>query len=164
MKTIPELNEIQPDMTLVVAWIEALESGKYPQAHRYLHTRSGYCCLGVLCDVARIQKKVDGDWLWDDERHYANFRYEGRYGTTTRESSVLPPEIMSLVGLATVEGAISTNEADGDVYWMYDGDAVIDRVHTLTYANDGEEWTFLEIAAAARRAYGLPPREDSVNG
>lgn len=33
-------------------WIEALESGMYPQAPYALESESGYCCLGVLCDVA----------------------------------------------------------------------------------------------------------------
>lgn len=33
-------------------WIDALRSGEYPQARGALKTVSGYCCLGVLCDLA----------------------------------------------------------------------------------------------------------------
>lgn len=34
-------------------WVEALESGNYPQALGMLNNSvGGFCCLGVLCDVA----------------------------------------------------------------------------------------------------------------
>ena len=33
-------------------WIEALESGKYPKTQGMLRNDDGYCCLGVVCDVA----------------------------------------------------------------------------------------------------------------
>lgn len=32
-------------------WVEALRSGKYTQSRSRLRSDSGYCCLGVLCDV-----------------------------------------------------------------------------------------------------------------
>jgi hypothetical protein len=33
-------------------WVKALRSGKYSQAKGQLKTTEGYCCLGVLCDLA----------------------------------------------------------------------------------------------------------------
>jgi hypothetical protein len=34
-------------------WLTALRSGEYTQAQEYLRTADdGYCCLGVLCDLA----------------------------------------------------------------------------------------------------------------
>lgn len=33
-------------------WTAALRSGEYQQAKGYLRTDDGYCCLGVLCDIA----------------------------------------------------------------------------------------------------------------
>lgn len=36
-------------------WTKALRSGKYKQAKRRLKTKSGYCCLGVLCDVSAFK-------------------------------------------------------------------------------------------------------------
>lgn len=33
-------------------WTAALRSGDYPQAKNNLRTEEGYCCLGVLCDLA----------------------------------------------------------------------------------------------------------------
>ena len=32
-------------------WLDALRSGKYPQSQYALKRLSGYCCLGVACDV-----------------------------------------------------------------------------------------------------------------
>jgi hypothetical protein len=40
-------------------WIAALRSGKYPQTSQFLRTSKGYCCLGVLCDVAGEQQYTD---------------------------------------------------------------------------------------------------------
>lgn len=34
-------------------WLAALRSGKYEQGKYYLLQNRKYCCLGVLCDVAR---------------------------------------------------------------------------------------------------------------
>lgn len=42
-----------------IAWIDALLSGDYPQTKYLLHTPDGYCCLGVLCDLA-VQAGVIG--------------------------------------------------------------------------------------------------------
>ena len=42
-------------MNLRQQWIEALESGKYPQGRFFLKNRGLYCCLGVLCEVAGLK-------------------------------------------------------------------------------------------------------------
>lgn len=44
---------------LQIAWLEALESGKYEQGHHYLKRDDRFCCLGVLCDLAGSSH---GDW------------------------------------------------------------------------------------------------------
>jgi hypothetical protein len=33
-------------------WTAALRSGEYPQGTNYLRSEDGFCCLGVLCDLA----------------------------------------------------------------------------------------------------------------
>ena len=43
-------------------WLDALRSGKYPQTIYQLKSDYGYCCLGVLCDLAR----ADGGPGWSD--------------------------------------------------------------------------------------------------
>ena len=41
-------------------WVEALRSGKYKQAKKALRVGDGFCCLGVLCDLA--QQAGVGKW------------------------------------------------------------------------------------------------------
>jgi hypothetical protein len=33
-------------------WVAALRSGEYQQGRNFLRTDEGFCCLGVLCDLA----------------------------------------------------------------------------------------------------------------
>lgn len=54
-------------------WIEALRSGKYKQGTGQYCTKSRfgdehrYCCLGVLAEIAGVEKKcVDGVYLWEN--------------------------------------------------------------------------------------------------
>src|SRR5690349_4293104 len=48
-------------------WLNALRSGEYTQTTGRLHDSQtgGYCCLGVLCDLAErkglVERWVDGD-------------------------------------------------------------------------------------------------------
>jgi hypothetical protein len=46
-------------------WVKALRSEKYKQWQGQLRDVKGYCCLGVLCDIA--PKKV-GRWCADDDK------------------------------------------------------------------------------------------------
>lgn len=56
-------------------WIAALRSGKYHQAHGTLRDNNGgYCCLGVLCNVAGLEEiEHYGD---DDEVIDVEFVYQ----------------------------------------------------------------------------------------
>jgi hypothetical protein len=45
-------------------WIDALLSGEYKQGRGALKYKNGYCCYGVLCDVAikdglKVEVKTD---------------------------------------------------------------------------------------------------------
>lgn len=40
-------------------WIEALRSGEYRQVTGVLHSDGAYCCLGVLCKVAKKRTPSD---------------------------------------------------------------------------------------------------------
>jgi len=52
------------DAEFKAKWVAALRSGEYAQVREYLHlTRpenSGFCCIGVACDVAGIPGYDDG--------------------------------------------------------------------------------------------------------
>jgi len=36
-------------------WVAALRSGKYIQTKNYLKFNDGYCCLGVLCEISKLE-------------------------------------------------------------------------------------------------------------
>lgn len=48
------------DAKLKADWVAALRSGKFKQAHIVLRASGAYCCLGVLCRVAKIPIARDG--------------------------------------------------------------------------------------------------------
>ena len=72
-------------------WVEALRSGKYRQTTGVLRDRDGFCCLGVLCDIAE-----KGKWEQDDGEWY----HQGY-------TDVLPKPVQQLVGLRNQTGRIS---------------------------------------------------------
>lgn len=56
-------------------WVAALRSGEYKQVVGSLKTNDGYCCLGVLCEVANIEQpgpRLDGRYLFYDSKNMAN--------------------------------------------------------------------------------------------
>lgn len=46
-------------------WTKALRSGKYKQCRKHLHVieggGTGYCCLGVYCDVMGVEFRESSD-------------------------------------------------------------------------------------------------------
>ena len=66
-------------------WIDALRSGNYQQTQYCLKTDKGFCCLGVLCDLAR----QDGGPAW-------NVLYSAKDGQ-------LPNPILRFMGLRDFE-------------------------------------------------------------
>ena len=56
--TAEVLTKMKP--SLKSEWSEALRSGKYSQAHEALCDGEGYCCLGVLLDIA-----APDEWVAD---------------------------------------------------------------------------------------------------
>ncbi|MDE3022805.1 MAG: hypothetical protein KGI54_13265, partial [Pseudomonadota bacterium] len=54
------------------AWVAALLSGKYEQIRGALRRGSGFCCLGVLCDISET-----GVWKPDVEDSFFNYEVNG---------------------------------------------------------------------------------------
>ena len=67
--------EIQP-------WLDALRSGKYKQTRNYLKTIKGYCCLGVLCAIEKM------NWSLNNNNGYTYFISDGE-----NASSLLPTSL-----------------------------------------------------------------------
>lgn len=114
----------------------ALRSGKYPQATNSLRTTAGYCCLGVLTEVAidnGAQVVVDqGNSVW---------YYDGG-------SSDLCPTVRDWYGFDRSDPLLSFFEDDHE--------------NSCISANDALHKTFPEIADALDATYGTEEGQDNA--
>jgi len=59
-----------------LAWVEALESGKYDQATHGLGCSQGFCCLGVACEINNLERREDSS---GDYRYFHGDMSNGAY-------------------------------------------------------------------------------------
>ena len=57
-------------------WLSALRSGHYKQTQGLLHDGSGFCCLGVLCDLYGKEHNVEWKLAEDDYSNNYEFQEE----------------------------------------------------------------------------------------
>ena len=67
-------------------WVDALRSGNYGQDKEHLRTTDGFCCLGVLCDLA-VAEGLDIK-VQEPEVGSERGEYEYDYNTTYLPISV----------------------------------------------------------------------------
>lgn len=80
-------------------WIEALRSGEYEQGQEYLNSEKGFCCLGVLCDIA-IKEGVIPDWREKPEpQAYGQGHELIAVKWVLGSASLLPREVHDWAGL-----------------------------------------------------------------
>ena len=70
-------------------WCAALRSGDYPQGKQQLRAPGGYCCLGVLSELA-VKAEALGPPVYDAEHEW--WTYNGR-------NNYLPEAVMEWSGL-----------------------------------------------------------------
>ena len=56
-------------------WIDALRSGKYEQGSEKLRSVSGYCCLGVLCDLYAQEHDTQWEFRGNEETNLQPMDY-----------------------------------------------------------------------------------------
>lgn len=57
-------------------WVNALRSERYEQGKNYLRIDNKFCCLGVLCDIYRLETENDN---WELVNNY-NYEFLGCSG------------------------------------------------------------------------------------
>ena len=103
---------------IMAEWVRRLRSGDYAQTERVLRNPIGFCCLGVLCEVA-----VDaGVIMAATQQANGDYSYGG-------EERCLPRAVRIWTGLDAVA---SFNDRSNQ--------------QTLTYQNDHDKKSFSEIA------------------
>ena len=102
-------------------WLTALRSGKYSQAKRSLKTKDGYCCLGVLCDIA-------GEGKW--RRHQTpDLLVEYFYdGYETSMESLLPSQLMDDLELGDDDAETLWTMNDGGATFLQVADYIEDNL------------------------------------
>lgn len=95
-------------------WIQALQSGEYPQTTGHLHTKNGYCCLGVLCD---IYEKQTGQGEWDGRQNSIVYSFKLPSAKLPSAAGVhFPPnEVLNWVESpqSVIEGLAGINDKGG---------------------------------------------------
>lgn len=144
-----------PNTDVIEKWVTALESGEYAQTEGRLHRAvphkgpymdekpAGFCCLGVLCDLAVKAGVIPEPTLLQD--HNGDETYA--YGTHVDEASSFPPP-------AVVEWA-GLNSNNPVLDWMYTdaaGRVTVDQVEA-SQLNDSNGLDFTDIAAAVQRTF-----------
>lgn len=125
--------------------IEALRSGDYQQARGALYKNGGYCCLGVLCDVAirhGLDIRVEDKETTECTKPFVHEKiavkaYDG-------ETCYLPAKVAEWYGLEwdsysnAAVPALKTNEGFED---------------SATALNDARKYTFGQIADAFENTF-----------
>lgn len=117
--------ETYMNKTWAMKWAKALESGRYKQGRQRLKDADNrYCCLGVLCRIARAPERAPG--IFDDEEYH------------------LPDSVVAKVGMSSNDGRFLNR-----VFVPQEGTLVL----SLTNANDAHGYTFEEIAGIIRKRW-----------
>ena len=126
-------------------WIDALTSGEYEQGYGFLKVRGRdeasftYCCLGVLCDLAKQAGIVEERAVQPYGGHGSinGYHAPGEMDDYSAYTSELPAEVMEWAGIDTAVGWFSEN-----------GTAKIEGHMSLVGMNDSRDWDFVDIARA----------------
>lgn len=129
MSATAELVPLEMNPAIRDRWTAALRSGEYGQARHALYDGEGYCCLGVLCELARLadvnvpleyeecedeDEEVSGEWRYDGHMEY------------------LPELVKEWAGLKDCNPLVRTGSGRP----------------ALARLNDQLEWSFAQIADA----------------
>lgn len=136
-----------------IRWVNALESGDYPQVTGRLANDLGFCCLGVLCEIAVqdqvVIKRPDRDSGY-------GVTYVGKNSLSDEESAVLPVAVQDWAGLAgpneTVEipaHLVPERVRNQEIIFNEDGSFN----SSLADLNDTYRFTFREIAAVVKEVF-----------
>jgi hypothetical protein len=97
-------------------WIDALRSGEYVQGKEKLRSVSGYCCLGVLCDIYAEETNTEWKFRGNEETNLQpkDYWYFGD------QSEFLPEFVMDWAGLSLNCPVVKIDvEADGEDSWFH---------------------------------------------
>jgi citrate lyase alpha subunit len=133
-------------------WISALESGSYAQTTGRLADSGGFCCLGVLCEIA------EQDQVVIKRQTLGHDTYVSKINESDNDYVVLPQAVVNWSGLGGENPTFAINPEDlpdraknlaEDSGFMSDGFYNT----SLADLNDGLGLDFTEIAQVVRKYF-----------
>lgn len=106
-------NKMNPEVKQ--KWIDALRSGDYEQGSEKLRSVSGYCCLGVLCDIYSREHDTQWEFRGYDELSDETNPHPMDYWYFDEQSEFLPYSVMDWAGLKTHNPSMRV-DSDDDFY------------------------------------------------
>ena len=94
-------------------WIDALRSGDYEQGSEKLRSVTGYCCLGVLCDLYAREHDTQWEFRGYDELSDETNPHPMDYWYFDEHSEFLPESVMNWAGLKTHNPPMRVDSDDG---------------------------------------------------
>jgi hypothetical protein len=83
-------------------WVTALRSGQFKQSAGWLESENGYCCLGVLCNLAIAQGVCDYEIEYNKDHFKMISRFDGH-------SADLPLSVVYWAGVESPKGDFYDN-------------------------------------------------------
>ncbi len=119
-------------------WITALRSDEYRQTTNYLNRNGGYCCLGVLCEIAVEDGVVTKSFYDPDETIVMYSDPNDGYDKTTK---VLPDAVAQWAGFGL------TDNPEVEIFVdLHDSSGERLRKISLAELNDRAGFNFHQIA------------------
>ena len=91
-------------------WVNALRSGKYEQGSEKLRSVTGYCCLGVLCDIYAQEHNTQWEFRGDEEINPQPMDY----WYFDEHSEFLPESVMNWAELKTHNPTVRIDVEDNE--------------------------------------------------
>jgi hypothetical protein len=120
-------------------WVAALRSGRYKQTKEMLRDKTGYCCLGVACQLALRDPEIKKHFKW--EAFGDSMSFVSKEDTMDPERTELPDVVQNWLGLSSASGNFQANKVRGDY------GELIQLSGSLAVLNDSRDMSFKDIAA-----------------
>lgn len=120
---------------IAARWVNALRSGDFTQTIEYLQDDGGYCCLGVLCELAVKSGAIPKPNEPNEDFLKGQIR---RYGVgESIEDQVLPRQVMLWAGISSSGGKFENSEGAFDLTELNDNGNSFEEIADIIEANWG---------------------------
>lgn len=105
---------VKMDPEVKQLWVAALRSGEYPQGKSKLRSSKGYCCLGVLCDLAERAGIITSEVVttYDDGTETYGYTVNDHQEVPYHEVSLLPLKVQDWAGIENCNPNVEVDDEE----------------------------------------------------